>query len=112
MKSEITLGQIQGWRNWKRDSQTKWAGYKSVRYRNCKRSAFFPNKECLYYKEYQNENHFHTSKNGLCEICDAESTDKSCPARKYVAYKRLSKAQIFHVRNQEFLSKTISHCRC
>ena len=84
-------------RNWKRDSQTKWAGYISVQYRNCKGSEFCPNKECLYYKEYQNENHFHISKSGLCEICGAESTYKFCPARKYVAYKRLSKAHIFHV---------------
>ena len=42
-------------RNWKRDLQTKWAGYKSVRYRNFKGSTFRPKKECLYHKEYQNE---------------------------------------------------------
>ena len=77
-------------RNRKRDSQTKWAGYRSVQHRNCKGSAFFPNKECFYYKEYQNENQFHISKSGLCEICGAKSTYKFCPSRKYVAYKRLS----------------------
>ena len=84
-------------RNWRRDSQTKWAGYRSVRYRKCNGLAFCPNKECLYYKEYQNENHFHTSKSGLCEICGAETTYKFCLATKYVAYKRLSKAHIFYV---------------
>ena len=84
-------------RNWKRDSQTKRAGYRSVRYQNCKRSSFCPNKECLCYKEYQNENYFHISKSGICEICGSESTYMFCPAGKYVAYKWLSKAHIFHV---------------
>ena len=84
-------------RNWKRDSQTKWAGYRSVQYQNCMGLSFCPNKECLYYKEYQNENHFHISKSGLCEICGAESIYMFCAARKYVAYKGLSKAHIFHV---------------
>ena len=84
-------------RNWKRDPQTKRAGYRSVRYQNCKRSSFCPNKECLCYKEYQNENYFHISKSGICEICGSESIYMLCPGRKYVAYKRLSKAHIFHV---------------
>ena len=92
-------------RNWKRDFQTKRPGYKSVRYRNCKGSAFCPIKECLYYKEYQNENYFHIRKNGFCKNCGPESTYKFCPARKYVAYKRLSKAHIFHFENHSCKAK-------
>ena len=67
--------------------------------------GIFPNKERLYYKEYHNENHFNISKNRLREICGAKSTYKFCPAKKYVAYKRLSKAHIFHVRNHTCKAK-------
>ena len=75
-------------RNLKRDFQKRWAGYKSVCYRNCKGLTFCPKKECLYYKEYQNENRFYISKKGVCKTCGSESTYRFCPAKEYVACER------------------------
>ena len=60
------------------------------------------------YKEYQNENDFHVSKNSLCKICGAVSTYKICPPRKYVANKQSSKAHIFNDENHTCKAKNSS----
>ena len=44
------------------------------------------------------------------EICGTKNTCKFCPARKYVAYKRLSKVHVFHVTYHTCKAKSSYSC--
>ena len=44
------------------------------------------------------------------EICGAKKTYKSCPARKYVADKRLSRVHVFHVTYHTCKAKSSYSC--
>ena len=43
------LEAIKDGQKWKRDSRTDWAGYSSVRYKDCSGGFICPNTECLYF---------------------------------------------------------------
>ena len=49
------LEAIKAGRKWKRDPRTDWAGYNSVRYKDCSGGFTCPGTECLYFQQYNIE---------------------------------------------------------
>eukprot|EP00112_Aurelia_sp_Birch-Aquarium-sp1_P005421 Seg1616.2 transcript_id=Seg1616.2/GoldUCD/mRNA.D3Y31 product="hypothetical protein" protein_id=Seg1616.2/GoldUCD/D3Y31 len=82
-------------RPWKHDTRTKWAGYDTVRYKNCNGMPLCPNSECLFKREFGTENRLRFDRSNKCTICGAMGDHIACPARKYTAFKG-SCAHVFH----------------
>ena len=92
-------------RKWQKDSSTKWAGYSSVRYRNCNGSFSCQNPLCLFYIQYSKQNNVHFDKKGICNICYTKRKYISCDARKYVA-KCDERYLVFHIGVHKCFSKS------
>ena len=93
-RSEL-LEKCRDGRPWQHDTRTKWAGYDTVRYKNCNGMPVCPNNECLYKSEFGTENSPRFDRSNKCTICGATGEQIACPARKYTAFKG-GCAHIFH----------------
>uniref|UniRef100_A0A7M5VBJ9 OTU domain-containing protein n=2 Tax=Clytia hemisphaerica TaxID=252671 RepID=A0A7M5VBJ9_9CNID len=84
-------------RNWKPDSRTSWAGYKSVRYRECRGGFTCSNPSCPYVKKFGKSNTVSFDKNHYCKFCQASGIYERCEARKYIAYTHNpNEAYVYH----------------
>ena len=61
----VLLEQCTDGRPWRKDTRTKWAGYESVRYKNCEGLLRCPNVDCAYMKEFGDENRLRFDKSAV-----------------------------------------------
>ena len=84
-------------RKWKHDSRTSWFGYeKGVRYRDGAGSVVCNNNLCLYWKNIGGKNQFEWTSDGKFMHCQQRPHSIPCEARKYIAFKTDTAADVFH----------------
>ncbi|XP_066921390.1 uncharacterized protein [Clytia hemisphaerica] len=84
-------------RHWKKDSRTEWAGFKSVRYRDCLGGYSCPNTDCFYFLEFKHPNRNRFKRKNICEYCEGIGDYTPCSARKYTAFRSDSEAYVYHI---------------
>ncbi|XP_066924611.1 uncharacterized protein [Clytia hemisphaerica] len=84
-------------RRWKRDSRTTWAGFESVRYRDCSGGYTCPNTDCPFFIEFKHPNKNRFKKKSLCEYCEVSGFHTSCNARKYTCFRSDTEVLVYHV---------------
>ena len=94
-------------RNWKPDSRTSWAGYFTVRYRDCRGTSTCPNSTCNFLMEYKAVNTTQFDRFGNCRVCGAKGFTEYCPARKYICL-RENAADIYHYGKHTCTAKLIN----
>ena len=87
---------VRGVRPWKRDSRSKWTGYKSVRYRDCRGCYSCPNINYAFFLQFDESKRVNFDKAGTCMICSAIGDFEKCSARKYVATLQDDITHVFH----------------
>ena len=83
-------------RLWKRDSKSKWTGYKSVRYCDCRGGYSCPNINCAFFLQFDKPNRVKFDKAGTSMICSAIGDFEKYSARKYVATLQDDVIHVFH----------------
>ena len=63
---------------WTRDSHKEWAGYNSVRCKDCSGGFTRPNTECLYFQQHKYRNRVSFKNNGICDYCPASGDHLPC----------------------------------
>lgn len=94
-RSETLMKQKDG-RKWKKDSQTKWKDFASVRHRKCDGGLQCLNPDCFFLQKFKQINKLRFNKEGSCTVCGAVGEPFACPAEKFVAYKDDLTTIVFH----------------
>ena len=90
------LNKSRNGRPWRRDSRSKWTGYKSVRYCDCRGGCSYPNINGAFFLQFHEPNRVNFDKVEISVTCTAIGDFEKCSARKYVATLQDDVIHVFH----------------